>query len=572
MLPLLFWLGCEETEKEEEEDNQPTPVTLYDIEYNDTLMVFKWSIYMDGDFFKYSLFSSDNESMENKEILFESSVRIDTMFSQKTVIEEEYYQVQVMNLDQEKSFSNIIVKPLTPVMFVKTFGGSEMEYGRSVQQTTDDGYIITGEMDRDVWLLKTNSNGDSLWSKTFGGNTIDKGYSVQQTTDGGYIITGYTWSFGNGNSDVWLIKTDSQGNEEWEKTFGNSYSNEGYSVQQTTDGGYIITGYYVAAGNIEDLWLIKTDSQGNEEWNKTFGGSEVDKGYSVQQTTDGGYIITGYTWSFGNGNSAVWLIKTDSQGNEQWNKTFGGAYNQYGRSVQQTTDGGYIITGHYVAAGNIEDLWLIKTDPQGNEEWNQTFGGSEVDWGYSVQQTTDDGYIITGKTRSFGNGNNDVWLIKTDPQGEEEWNQTFGGSESDEGRSVQQTTDGGYIIIGSTTSSSGSNLWLIKTDSNGNEEWNQTFESGEGHSVQQTTDGGYIFTGQNWIADILLIKTDNQGNEEWNKTFGNVSEGDQGYSVQQTYYGGYIITGNGYSWRGGTYDEDVWLIKTDSQGNTVDFP
>ena len=149
---------------------------------------------MDGDFFKYSLFSSDNESMENKEILFESSVRIDTMFSQKTVIEEEYYQVQVMNLDQEKSFSNIIVKPLTPVMFVKTFGGSEMEYGRSVQQTTDDGYIITGEMDRDVWLLKTNSNGDSLWSKTFGGNTIDKGYSVQQTTDGGYIITGYTLS------------------------------------------------------------------------------------------------------------------------------------------------------------------------------------------------------------------------------------------------------------------------------------------------------------------------------------------------------------------------------------------
>ena len=127
--------------------------------------MFKWSIYMDGDFFKYSLFSSDNESMENKEILFESSVRIDTMFSQKTVIEEEYYQVQVMNLDQEKSFSNIIVKPLTPVMFVKTFGGSEMEYGRSVQQTTDDGYIITGEMDRDVWLLKTNSNGDSLCQK-----------------------------------------------------------------------------------------------------------------------------------------------------------------------------------------------------------------------------------------------------------------------------------------------------------------------------------------------------------------------------------------------------------------------
>jgi len=347
----------------------------------------------------------------------------------------------------------------------KTFGGTEYDVGNSVQQTTDGGYIITGSTHSfgafGVWLIKTDSNGDEEWNKTFGGLFL-YGYSVQQTTDGGYIITGYTeYAY------VWLIKTDSNGDEEWNKTFGGDWPNfaEAYSVQQTTDEGYIITGCKVQDDDF-DVWLIKTDSNGNEEWNKTFAGPYWDNGFFVQQTTDGGYIITGYTnYVFMHSERTdVWLIKTDSNGNEEWNKTFDGTCFDFGRSVQQTTDEGYIITGTTCLCDNgCREVWLIKTDSNGDEEWNKTFGGIDDDYGRSVQQTTDGGYIITGETESYGAGSNDVWLIKTDSNGDEEWNKTFGGIDDDYGMSVQQTTDEGYIITGFTSYGAGSyDVWLIK--------------------------------------------------------------------------------------------------------------
>ena len=365
-------------------------------------------------------------------------------------------------------------------------------------------------------------DGSTLFTKNFGGNLWDYGNSVQQTIDGGYIITGEISSSENGSSDIWLIKTDSEGQEEWNQTFDGNDRDYGKSVKQTVDGGYIIIGS-TGSDYYYDVWLIKTDPKGTEEWNQTFGGDNKDYGNSVQQTIDGGYIITGEISSSVNGSSDVLLIKTDQQGQEEWIQTFGGSDYDIGNSIEQTYDGGYIITGSTRSYGNgSSDVLLIKTDQQGQEEWIQTFGGGYIDIGNSIKQTSDNGYIITGYTQSYGNGSRDVWLIKTNYQGNEEWSQTFGGSYVDIGNSIQQTIDGGYIIAGSRGTDYYSDLWLIKTDYQGNEEWNQTFGGNDydfGNSVQQTTDDGYIIIGHtksygNGGYDIFLIKTDSEGNTE----------------------------------------------------------
>ncbi|UCE39250.1 MAG: PKD domain-containing protein [Thermoplasmata archaeon] len=361
------------------------------------------------------------------------------------------------------------------IQWGKIFGGTGNDGAHSVQQTSDGGYILGGSTTSygvwggDVWLIKTDSLGNEQWNKTFNRDIYDAGYSTKQTSDGGYIITGQTGTYSGGTEDIWLIKTDSSGNEQWNKTFDKrGEGDEGYSVQQTSDDGYIIVGKVKdGTGSKTDILLIKTDSSGNEQWDRIFGkgGYIRDEGRSVLQTSDSGYIIAGETESYGAGSHDVWLIKTDSLGNEQWNKTFGGSEGEIGNSVQQTSDGGFIITGIVRSYGSGgEDVWLIKTDSLGDEQWNKTFGGSSDDQGHSVRITSDGGYILSGNTESYGSGSKDSWLIKTNSSGNEEWNKTFGGDEPDGSFSAQQTSDNNYIIAVNTMSygPGDRDIWLIK--------------------------------------------------------------------------------------------------------------
>jgi hypothetical protein len=360
----------------------------------------------------------------------------------------------------------------------RTYGGPNDDWGNSVQQTSDSGYFVAGMTnsfgagDNDVYLIKTNASGDTLWTKTYGGTNDDWGNLVRQTSDGGYIIAGYTTSFGAGDDDVYLLKTNTSGDTLWTRTYGGASDDYGYSVQQTSDSGYVIAGVTESfgAGNA-DVYLIKTNASGDTLWTRTYGGPSWDYGNSVQQTSDSGYVIAGYTWSFGAGYSDVYLIKTNASGDTLWTKAYGGTSWDDGYSVQQTSDGGYVIAGVTKSFGAGDyDVCLIKTNASGDTLWTRTYGGPNPDWGNSVQQTSEGGYIIAGFTYSFGAGNYDVYLIKTNSSGDTLWIRTYGATSGDYGNSVQQTSDGGYVITGRTNSfGAGSwDVYLVKTDANGN--------------------------------------------------------------------------------------------------------
>jgi len=340
-----------------------------------------------------------------------------------------------------------------------------------------------------------------VWNKTYGGDYYDGGFSVQETGDGGYIFCGNTIPSGESYSDVYLVKTDADGNVEWENNYGGSDAEYGYSVQETSDEGFIVAGsidYYDSDDG--DVYLLKTNAVGDFIWSAIHGGGELDEAFSVQQTSDGGYIVVGFTDSDTTSRD-IYLIKTDSIGKDTWIKTFGGSGSNIGYCVKQTSDFGYIIAGSTDSTGSNSDVWLIKTDDDGTEEWNRKYGGSDYDSASSVQETSDYGYIITGKTLSYGAGSQDVWLIKTNPLGIKDWDVTFGGTGSDIGEEVQETSDGGFIVAGHTTSfgAGSEDVYLIKTDSSGTSLWSKTIGGAEidrGHSVYQTSGDDYIVAGE----------------------------------------------------------------------------
>ena len=364
-------------------------------------------------------------------------------------------------------------------LWTRTYGGIANEAGNSVQQTTDGGYIITGYTNsfgagsKDVYLIKTDSIGDTLWIRTFGGFDSDEGMAVKQTPDNGFAVAGYSFSAEPYSSQCYLIKTNYQGDSLWAKYYGGAFIyDRTWSMELTNDSGYILAGVTETdIPHLKNVDIYKIDSLGNVIWITTLGGMFYwSEAYSVQQTLDNGYIMVGYRDSIDeyNNNCDVYLVKTDSLGDSLWAKTYGGQDSDRGYSVEQTNDGGYVIAGYTKSFGSGNaDIYIIRTDSIGDTLWTRTFGGDSNEIAYSVQQTQDKGYIIAGYTESFGAGKSDFWLIRTDSLGDTIWTRTFGGSEQDEAYCIQQTSNGGYIVSGFTKSFSvgGSDVYLIKIES-----------------------------------------------------------------------------------------------------------
>jgi hypothetical protein len=361
-----------------------------------------------------------------------------------------------------------------PLAFDKTFGGNDFDFGSDVQQTADGGFAVLGYTKSfgsgsyDIYLIKTDEAGNKLWTQTYGGSAADVGYALRITSDGNWIVTGSTQSFGAGKSDVWLLQTDAQGNMLFSKTFGGTDDDEGNAIIQTSDGGFLIVGNtrsFGAGGS--DVWLIKTDANGQKIWDRTVGGPQDDLGLAVCEASDG-FLLTGATASFGNGGYDLYLCKTDFSGNVLWQKTFGGALDEKGYAIVRQNDGTIAICGSRQsgAPGNVADAWLLKADGNGNLIWQKTYGGNGTDEAYSLLATPQGGFILAGYTDSFGQGNGDMWIVKTDGEGTMLWNKTVGGANFDKGKKVRSARGETYIFTGSTSSRGYgySDVWLVKSE------------------------------------------------------------------------------------------------------------
>lgn len=398
------------------------------------------------------------------------------------------------------------------VDWVKNFGGSGEETLRAVITTSDGGYAMLGFSNsidgdlmgktvavNDYWLLKLDALGNLQWSKTYGGSKDDRGQSLVQTIDGGFALTGYAMSDdGDGSNnegfhDNWILKLDTQGNIEWEKSFGFSGHDHSYDILQTDDGGYYFVGFLDitsarADGNTEkrgsltrhgvgEFWGTKIDDKGDLQWRGYFGGSNNDRAHSVVRSNDGGYVMAGFTESEDfdisntRGSYDFWVVKNDKNGNLLWEHSFGGSGIEISQDIANTADGGYVITGNTFSNDTDvsnnkgeSDIWLIKIDDEGNLVWQKTFGGTAFDAAESVSPSKDGGFILIGNSKSSDKdananaGENDIWLIKTDADGNMVWQKTFGGTNLDYGFDAIETDDNAILLVGETTSTDFSNL------------------------------------------------------------------------------------------------------------------
>ena len=322
-------------------------------------------------------------------------------------------------------------------------------------------------------MIKTDPAGDVMWEKTYGGNQYDFGNSIIQTADGGLAIAGTTESLGAGGADFYLLKIDPAGNELWSKAFGGPKDEEVLDIKQTADGGYILVGATQSFGaGSNDVYLVKTDASGSLVWSQQYGTANDDLGWSVYQTANGGYFILG-TVSYSSSDQDVYLIQVDAVGQEEWSRIRTEKGVQTGYAMVPTADGNYLITGLFDPTGAMAqaDFLLLKVDPKGHDIWSKVVGNDSIsDYGITVIETADGGFLATGMSmKSTSAGGSDIPLVKTDAHGAVLWMRNINVGGHDVGRALLQAADGGYALAGFVTDG-GERLdaILMKLDGDGN--------------------------------------------------------------------------------------------------------
>lgn len=366
---------------------------------------------------------------------------------------------------------------------------------------------------------------DTTFYKVFGGSKEDYGFSVNLTDDGGYILAGFSTTYGNGWWDAWIVKTDAKGTGEWHRSFGTNGKEAAFQVMQMDDGGYVILGEHGLAGKAGDILFIQTDSEGYHQNQVTYGGTDNDGARQMIQTSDGGYAIIGYTYSYGGGGRDMWLIKTDKNGKEEWSKTYGWVYNETGFSLVQTVDDGYLLVGSkWNPILKKHNIWIVKVGPSGAQEWDRLVDENYSGYGHKIVESGDGLYTVAGVTKKLGNDWYDLWMAQMDFSGNLVWEQIYTMSHIALNQfyyvDIAPTNDGGIICVGPTDQYGlDMDALLMKFDSYGNIEWNGMY-GGKGQdiglSVVQAKDGGFAFLGRsnsygNGLNDYFFVKTDSIG-------------------------------------------------------------
>ncbi|MEO0192701.1 MAG: hypothetical protein ABIM46_07970 [candidate division WOR-3 bacterium] len=342
-------------------------------------------------------------------------------------------------------------------LFAKAYGGTGLEYARKVIKTSDGGFMIAGTTQgfgagSDDWMvIKTDHMGNFSWARTIGGTGSDECFSVVQTPDEGYVIGGVTYSYGSGVADALLVKLNSSGGLVWTRVVGSTGEDRIHALVNTSDGGIAAAGRTINYGaGSADFLLMKFDASGNLLWSRTFGGSSTDDAYAITETSDGGLVVAGLTYSFGGGNCDVLVVKWSSTGAFQWARTFGGASTDDAFGVIETSDGGLALACYAMSfgAGN-GDIYVLKLASDGTLQWNRAIGGTSDDWGFGIVETSDLGLVISGRREGT---NRDLHIIKLSSSGTLLWARTFGASGDDDVLAMVSASDGGFVSGGYTSS------------------------------------------------------------------------------------------------------------------------